>query len=220
MILGNFLKTSALSKVKILEFLIFVLSYLRALILLNLILLNILGNVWLILFYLTFVHLRINRFQILIFTGLWILFLIGFAQIILLRLELTAIVCLIQILNILDLRIYHLIRLARIVWIYRLLKRRNLGIFILGKSIFVWFLERSLEILVKFRVGLVTEILIIHILIVHFIVIKITCLLFLIILMWKIIKVGFGVIRVVRRRAKNILMALNRVLVILDIIHA
>jgi hypothetical protein len=220
LILGNFLKTSALSKVKILEFLIFVLSYLRALILLNLILLNILGNVWLILFYLTFVHLRINRFQILIFTGLWILFLIGFAQIILLRLELTAIVCLIQILNILDLRIYHLIRLARIVWIYRLLKRRNLGIFILGKSIFVWFLERSLEILVKFRVGLVTEILIIHILIVHFIVIKITCLLFLIILMWKIIKVGFGVIRVVRRRAKNILMALNRVLVILDIIHA
>jgi hypothetical protein len=123
-------------------------------------------------------------------------------------------------LNILDLRIYHLIRLARIVWIYRLQERRNLGIFILGKSIFVWFLERSLEILVKFRVGLVTEILIIHILIVHFIVIKITCLLFLIILMWKIIKVGFGVIRVVRRRAKNILMALNRVLVILDIIHA
>lgn len=109
------MKTSALSKVKISEFLIFVLSYLRALILLNLILLNILGNVWLILFYLTFVHLRINRFQILIFTGLWILFLIGFAQIILLRLELTAIVCLIQILNILDLRIYHLIRLARIV---------------------------------------------------------------------------------------------------------
>jgi len=220
LILGNFLKTSALSKVKILEFLIFVLSYLRALILLNLILLNILGNVWLILFYLTFVHLRNVRFQILIFTGLWILFLIGFAQIILLRLELTAIVCLIQILNILDLRIYHLIRLARIVWIYRLLERRNLGIFILGKSIFVWFLERSLEILVKFRVGLVAEILIIHILIVHFIVIKITCLLFLIILMWKIIKVGFGVIRVVRRRAKNILMALNRVLVILDIIHA
>ena len=220
MILGNFLKTSALSKVKILEFLIFVFGYLRALILLNLILLNILGNVWLILFYLTFVHLRNVRFQILIFTGLWILFLIGFAQIILLRLELTAIVCLIQILNILDLRIYHLIRLARIVWIYRLLERRNLGIFILGKSIFVWFLERSLEILVKFRVGLVAEILIIHILIVHFIVIKITCLLFLIILMWKIIKVGFGVIRVVRRRAKNILMALNRVLVILDIIHA
>lgn len=220
MILGNFLKTSALSKVKISEFLIFVLSYLRALILLNLILLNILGNVWLILFYLTFVHLRINRFQILIFTGLWILFLIVFAQIILLRLDLTAIVCQIQILNILDLRIYHLIRLARIVWIYRLLERRNLGIFILGKSIFVWFLERSLEILVKFRVGLVAEILIIHILIVHFIVIKITCLLFLIILMWKIIKVGFGVIRVVRRRAKNILMALNRVLVILDIINA
>ena len=220
MILGNFLKTSALSKVKILEFLIFVFDYLWALILLNLVLLNILGDVWLILFYLTFVHLRINRFQILIFTGLWILFLIGFAQIILLRLELTAIVCLIQILNILDLRIYHLIRLARIVWIYRLLERRNLGIFILGKSIFVWFLERSLEILVKFRVGLVAEVLIIHILIVHFIVIKITCLLFLIILMWKIIKVGFGVIRVVRRRAKNILMALNRVLVILDIIHA
>ena len=109
------MKTSALSKVKILEFLIFVLGYLRALILLNLILLNILGNVWLILFYLTFVHLRNVRFQILIFTGLWILFLIGFAQIILLRLELTAIVCLIQILNILDLRIYHLIRLARIV---------------------------------------------------------------------------------------------------------
>ena len=220
MILGNFLKTSALSKVKILEFLILVLDYLWALILLYLVLLNMLGDVWLILFYLTFVHLRINRFQILIFTGLWILFLIVFAQIILLRLDLTAIVCLIQILNILDLRIYHLIRLARIVWIYRLQERRNLGIFILGKSIFVWFLERSLEILVKFRVGLVTEILIIHILIVHFIVIKITCLLFLIILMWKIIKVGFGVIRVVRRRAKNILMALNRVLVILDIIHA
>lgn len=122
--------------------------------------------------------------------------------------------------NILDLRVYHLIRLARIVWIYWLLKRRNLGIFILGKSIFIWFLERSLEILVKFRVGLVAKILIIHVLVVHFIVIKITCLLFLIILMWKIIKVGFGVIRVVRRRAKNILLALNRVLVILDIICA
>lgn len=95
-----------------------------------------------------------------------------------------------------------------------------MGIFVLDKTIFALFLERLLKILVKFRIGFIDKILIIHILIVHFIVIKIICKFFLIILMLKIVNVCLGVIWIIQRRVKNVLMALNRVLIILDIVSA
>lgn len=95
-----------------------------------------------------------------------------------------------------------------------------MGIFVLDKTIFALFLERLLKILVKFRIGFIDKILIIHILIVHFIVIKIICKFFLIILMLKIVNVSLGVIWIIQRRVKNVLMALNRVLIILDIVSA
>jgi hypothetical protein len=95
-----------------------------------------------------------------------------------------------------------------------------LGIFVLDKTIFALFLERLLKILVKFRIGFIDKILIIHILIVDLIVIKIICKFFLIILMLKIVNVSLGVIWIIQRRVKNVLMALNRVLIILDIVSA
>lgn len=95
-----------------------------------------------------------------------------------------------------------------------------MGIFVLDKTIFALFLERLLKILVKFRIGFIDKILIIHILIVDLIVIKIICKFFLIILMLKIVNVSLGVIWIIQRRVKNVLMALNRVLIILDIVSA
>ena len=95
-----------------------------------------------------------------------------------------------------------------------------MGIFVLDKTIFALFLERLLKILVKFRIGFIDKILIIHILIVHLIVIKIICKFFLIILMLKIVKVCLGVVWIIQRRVKNVLMVLNRVLIILDIVSA
>lgn len=131
---------------------IFVLNILWILILLNLILLNVLRYVWLVLSYLNFILLWNIYFQIFIFTGLWILVQIVYCHIIFLRLDYAAVVQQILILHILDLRVNHLICLTWIIWIHWLLKRGNLGNFVLGKSIFIWFLERLLKILLLFRI--------------------------------------------------------------------
>lgn len=103
-----------------------------------------------------------------------------------------------------------------IIWIYRLLKRENLWNFVLTKYIFILFLKRSLKILLKFLICFCSNIFIIHIFIVDVIKVMILIILFFIILLRNIEKIDFWIIEVIQRRASNVLLRHNRVLVFLD----